>query len=607
MIPPLVPVPKGLAKPTDKLCDSCAALKLTPQDFVVRPGTEYLVRYSTTNVQQFGLVEDVKEKSLHCPLCRLVLRALGLGVPDEEAGVPLEVIFRWSTDGPPPYRNELHQIVHRHVVREINIGIQRQGGGVCDYHSRLDTRFRLGILANDAPTRSKSFFSRVIKDQIDFNLVRNWISICNERHKNCAGVHRALDPVKFTDVVDEIRSFRVIDVVDKCITLAPRSCQYAALSYVWGQAQPFWSSRSNIVQLEKPGALVLPENHDKIPLTIRDAILVVKELGMRYLWVDSLCIIQDDGDRMQTIEKIHVVFGASALTITAASGVNANAGLPGVHAGTDRSQLIVEIQPGFRLVLRPTKQNYTSASMYYTRGWMFQEQSLAKRNLIFIGGQVSYTCTMSNECREDEVSEDRHANPKALEWFNSSGEEETIREAEHMMSEYSDRLLTYEQDIYHAFDATITVFQRVLNANLCHGIPDVFVDWFLLWEPHALQKRRSITPSWSWSGWTGKSLPTVCENSATCSSSAFRSEEKRSTWIVWYQRTAHDSHECVRINSTRTPSEDSAATQRIQACFTFTCSQTLPTLRTLIVGKISVGISVLATLTVLYVHISFPS
>lgn len=184
---------------------------------------------------------------------------------------------------------------------------------------------------------------------------------------------------------------------------------------------------------------------------------------------------------------------------------------------------------------------------------------------------------MTDQCREDEVIEDLHANATGN---GVNFRVDDIGEVEENIYEYSNRSLTYDRDIYHAFAAIITVFQRVLNANLCHGIPDVIFDWFLLWQPEALQKRRSIAPSWSWSGWIGRSSPNIWD-AYTRSITKIRKAQAKRTWIIWYQRTAHDSHECVRINTVKTPSEDSAAAKRMQKRFAFDCSQTLPTPRKL--------------------------
>lgn len=351
---------------------------MTPQDFVVLPGDDDASseRYNQKADRFFGLVADVKRKASRCPLCRLVVRALGPQVPDEEDGVPTEVTLSWSTDGPQIPGNPLEKIP---TIRELTPSVFKQHER--SYFVIYDTLIidaKIGILANDAPSPNKAFLPRVIGEQIDFGMVRNWIDICNTRHtKHCAGVHPELQYLQFTDLVNEIPSLRLIDVVDNCIIPAPHRCKYAALSYVWGRINPqniLRSLKSNIGHLERPGALLRSEYYDKIPHTIRDAMHVVKELGMRYIWVDSLCIIQDDdgegGSKMQAIAKMGFVYGAAALTIIAASGSDANAGLPGVRAGsTDRSQAIEEIQPGFRLAYKPMMQYYKPESTYYTRGW----------------------------------------------------------------------------------------------------------------------------------------------------------------------------------------------------------------------------------------------
>ena len=128
-----------------------------------------------------------------------------------------------------------------------------------------------------------------------------------------------------------------------------------------------------------------------------------------------------------------------------------------------------------------------------------------------------------------------------------------------------------------------SIFQRVLNANLCHGVPDVFFDWFLLWEPRSLQTRRSgITPSWSWSGWAGEIFSHIWDW-YTRSITKVRKAQKKRTWIVWYQRKAHDSEECTRVESNKSSLDDSALAKQTRKRFPSAhCSQTVPTPRKLI-------------------------
>jgi hypothetical protein len=179
------------------------------------------------------------------------------------------------------------------------------------------------------------------------------------------------------DPATEIPSFRVIDVIDNCITLAPEKCKYVALSYVWGLIDPktiLRTLKANVSDLQEPGGLLRPKYYQKMPRTVRDAMEVVRRLDLRYLWVDSLCIIQDDdeqgGSKMDAISKMDLVYGAAFLMIMVAGGKDAHAGIAGLNPGTrGNTQPIEEIGPGFRLAYKQTFQDYIADAVYFTRGW----------------------------------------------------------------------------------------------------------------------------------------------------------------------------------------------------------------------------------------------
>ena len=84
--------------------------------------------------------------------------------------------------------------------------------------------------------------------------------------------------------------------------------------------------------------------------TIRDAITLTQELGICYLRVDSLCIVQDDkDDKASLIQEMHQVYHRSYLTIIAGVGDHADFGLPGVRPRTRARQSVEEIETGFYL------------------------------------------------------------------------------------------------------------------------------------------------------------------------------------------------------------------------------------------------------------------
>ena len=70
--------------------------------------------------------------------------------------------------------------------------------------------------------------------------------------------------------------------------------QYAALSYVWGQTETFRTTKDNLVYLLEEGSISARER--LLPRTIRDTMRPAKLLDINYLWVDCLCIVQDDAE-----------------------------------------------------------------------------------------------------------------------------------------------------------------------------------------------------------------------------------------------------------------------------------------------------------------------
>ena len=123
---------------------------------------------------------------------------------------------------------------------------------------------------------------------------------------------------------------RVIDVQQRCIPQVERTdCKYLTLSYVWGPpwARKLQATKANVQSLKQPGALP----RALLPATIDDAITVCKKLGERYLWVDSLCVVQDDAkNKTREIGRMDITYSSAVLNIVAAAGDHAGFGLSGV-------------------------------------------------------------------------------------------------------------------------------------------------------------------------------------------------------------------------------------------------------------------------------------
>jgi hypothetical protein len=259
----------------------------------------------------------------------------------------------------------------------------------------------------------------------------------------------------------------------------------------------------------------------------------------------------------------------------------------------------------------------------------FQEQQLASRRLVFQRDRVVFICQKNyGGWSEDVVFEDTmegipgdsHDNEDNKAGDNHDGDEDSsdedgsdeddsdedendsdetrnnddvtvnvdrsnINDYTDLIMNYSGLSLSYESDRYHAFAGMNRYFKEELLADLCHGIPDSLFDWFLVWVPSSgVLARRDTCPSWSWSGWNG-SISVRVMHTFQHKISVIRQQIRRRTWIIWYQRKAHDSEECLLVWSPLQESHDLSPTNfyggPIQSHFSFDCTQTVPTRRTL--------------------------
>lgn len=157
--------------------------------------------------------------------------------------------------------------------------------------------------------------------------------------------------------------------------------------------------QSNKDELQISGAL-----EGRVSKTIEDAIILTDLLQMRYIWVDALCIVQDDiPDKSHHLAFMDQVYRYAEITIIAASGKDASAGLPGLREPRDIQQRIVKVQdssaesPELHLITAPAPRpawhhNYLSGTEWSTRGWTLQEKAMSRRSLVFTEAEVYWSC-----------------------------------------------------------------------------------------------------------------------------------------------------------------------------------------------------------------------
>ncbi|KAK3390345.1 heterokaryon incompatibility protein-domain-containing protein [Podospora didyma] len=174
--------------------------------------------------------------------------------------------------------------------------------------------------------------------------------------------------------------------------------RYAALSHCWGHVSNRTKSlKSNL------GDFMIEIEAEKLSRTFADAITVTKMLGLRFLWIDCLCIVQDDElDWQREAAKMASVFSNAELTIAATASRNSDQGFlfpraPAVHAtipGTadyaDTSEGAVGKGVAFRF--ETDVRRALSDSVLLQRGWVLQEMTLSRRILHFAQNQLFWCC-----------------------------------------------------------------------------------------------------------------------------------------------------------------------------------------------------------------------
>jgi hypothetical protein len=235
---------------------------------------------------------------------------------------------------------------------------------------KLDVR--MGFLVDpeyEVESRNKyiQYLTPDLGKALDLHRVRKWVARCEQNHGQECGSNSV-----GTDVADcypALEIMRFVDVKKMCIVEKQKVCRYVALSYVWGQAGRLRLSTTTKAILTKPKALT--QYDFAIPLTVRDAMTFVRGIGERYLWVDSLCLVQNDPDDVRRgVDAMDLIYEKALLTIVAAYGHDADAGLPGVEEGTRfMSRHPEEILPGMRLDAYPVLELLLKRSVYNTRAW----------------------------------------------------------------------------------------------------------------------------------------------------------------------------------------------------------------------------------------------
>lgn len=341
-------------------------------------------------------------------------------------------------------------------------------------------------------------------------LMKNWLRICQEEHVRCLKHRNFFIPIRLLDVraFEEGADIRLVEgrsLRSDFHTTTP----YLSLSHCWGKTHVITTTKENIASgMERVFFCDLSQ-------TFRDAVDLTRELGQRYLWVDSLCIIQDDTeDWSKEAAMMAEVYGSSYCTLAALSSADSRGGChreANIQKSMDNPFFDLQnknfaVEPYIRIFCKELTDWQTDydglvrrqgeiQSPLRHRAWGLQEKELSRRSIHFGKNQLLW------ECREMRGS-------AQLPWFEIKRKKGlTYPDGwTQLVEDYSLRALTNSIDKLPALSGVASQHQEP-NSSYLAGIWSNQIPAALMWqavEPLAKRYKAYTAPSWSWASLEGR-------------------------------------------------------------------------------------------------------
>ncbi|PQE16155.1 hypothetical protein CJF31_00009146 [Rutstroemia sp. NJR-2017a BVV2] len=308
---------------------------------------------------------------------------------------------------------------------------------------------------------------------------------------------------------------RLIDVEKNCIVDGSNVDEYFTLSYVWGMAAQFMLTKDVVNDSKTEG--FFSSISTKIPQSIRDAMQVCRNIGVRYLWVDALCIVQnDEQDKNDQIGLMDEIYGQALAVLIVAAGDGAEHGIPGMGQRT-RALINCEEAVNGKILMTSLASTTNSAkqSHWNTRAWTYQEYILGNRLLVFTETYVFFRCAKTIFRDGEVLSATEEPTPvpaqSSDDWISVTANDiPEDMDPKEVWKQYYDGLLTFylrrnmkfDTDSLAAFSGVLKVLSKRLGP-FHHGLPKKYFGRSLLWNDahHGIFEKRKCFPSWSWAGW----------------------------------------------------------------------------------------------------------
>ncbi|KAK0612000.1 heterokaryon incompatibility protein-domain-containing protein [Immersiella caudata] len=304
-----------------------------------------------------------------------------------------------------------------------------------------------------------------------YSLAASWLQTCSSTHPKCDQSGYTKPPTRLIEIVGDMVFLRQSE------TLSQPKPQYAALTYCWGGGTTLQMTAATIAQHEAG----IPVK--KLPATLRDAVLVTKRLGIDFIWIDALCILQDSQQDWEAeCLRMGDYYRYSYLTISPLEATAADTGFLQQRNPILTCQAVLD---GEFIGLRQPICDTVSGSPLSTRGWALQERLLATRILHYGKNEILWEC-LTCTAREGST-EQVHGDEDSSDLVTSEGRDfkrclSTLGNDPHnirngafsmwyrMVRLYSARSLTFDSDKLPAISAIARIISDKTGSKYLAGV-----------------------------------------------------------------------------------------------------------------------------------------
>ncbi|OHF02047.1 hypothetical protein CORC01_02626 [Colletotrichum orchidophilum] len=380
-----------------------------------------------------------------------------------------------------------------------------------------------------APQYKIASHSHTTRSDSTFHVAQKWIAECLAEHSHCGAKASTITqwcPSRLLDTgpLDQ-ESFSCRLVLPN---ITPIQGPYTTLSHCWGITESFNLTLNNYAQLLQDIPL------DTLPQLFRDAVEITRRLNIRYLWIDSLCIIQQGDDLADwRHESTHMdkIYSRSFCNIAAADAPDAHYSMfcsrnPDAQCAQTLYLPVGSQSTRFLVLDYNLWRTEVSNAVINTRAWVLQERLLSPRVLYFGQRQILWECQQKEaaEIYPEAMLIDLSRFPSRFKGFSYNqigwkpqghGDLSKYQYWCNIVNAYTRAKLTFPGDKLIALSAVAKTARDLLGDDYVAGMWRRYLERELMWSVAVgqTQARPSVyrAPSWSWAAVDGHVTPGIMD------------------------------------------------------------------------------------------------